>query len=65
MRGKRQIIRKDKRDPEDRTIRPHWPEEYYRALQTLETTSGSTASSQQSAREAQLHVHAVEDLKHG
>jgi hypothetical protein len=46
MRGKRQIIRKDKRDPEEKIFKYCLPEMVYEAIQSLESPTGSRASSQ-------------------
>jgi hypothetical protein len=39
-------MRKDKRDPEEMIFRPCLPEEVYGALKSLESPTGSRASSQ-------------------
>ena len=55
---------KNTRDSEVRIIRPQLPKGVQEAVQSLETTLGPGDSSWQSARKAQLPVHAVEDLQH-
>ena len=63
-RGQRQTLRKNTRDSEVRIVRPQLPEGVQEAVQSFETTLGPGDSSWQSARKAQLPVHAVEDLQH-
>ena len=46
MRGQRQTIRKDKRDQEEKICRPCLPKMVYGAIQSLESPTGSRASSQ-------------------
>ena len=63
-RGQRQTLRKNTRDPEDRIIKPQFPEVVQEFVQSLETTLGPGDPSQQSTRKAHVPVHAVEDLQH-
>ena len=63
-RGQRQTLRKDKRDQEDRLFSSGLPEEVQGSVKTLKTPPASRAILLQSAREARLPVHAVEDLLH-